>query len=43
MIHMGLGPGTTVGIGLVAIGIFSYALGKREPNVSRGVISNVLV
>nr|YP_010463800.1 hypothetical chloroplast RF66 [Anemia phyllitidis]UUL71067.1 hypothetical chloroplast RF66 [Anemia phyllitidis] len=35
MIHMELGPGAAVGIGSMATGIFLYALGKREPNVSR--------
>lgn len=43
MISMEFGPGAIVGVGLVVIGIFSYALAKREPNVSRGVISNILV
>nr|YP_010958407.1 hypothetical chloroplast RF66 [Vandenboschia auriculata]ALO81810.1 hypothetical chloroplast RF66 [Vandenboschia auriculata] len=35
MISMEFGPGAIVGVGLVVIGIFLYALGKREPNVSR--------
>lgn len=43
MISMEFGPGALIGVGLVVIGIFLYALGKREPNVSRGVISNILV
>lgn len=42
MIHIELGPGTVVGVGLVIVGIPSYALRIREPNVSRGVILNVL-
>nr|YP_209553.1 hypothetical chloroplast RF66 [Huperzia lucidula]AAT80749.1 hypothetical chloroplast RF66 [Huperzia lucidula] len=41
MIYMELGPSTSVGIGLISVGITLYALGKREPNVSRGVILNV--
>nr|YP_009193398.1 hypothetical protein Ycf66 [Takakia lepidozioides]UPM51617.1 hypothetical chloroplast RF66 [Takakia lepidozioides] len=35
MIHIELGPGTVVGVGLVIVGIPSYALRIREPNVSR--------
>nr|WRB00900.1 hypothetical protein [Huperzia sp. DW-2023a] len=35
MIYMELGPSTSVGIGLISVGITLYALGKREPNVSR--------
>lgn len=41
MIYMELGPSTLVGIGLISVGILLYALGEREPNVSRGVILNV--
>lgn len=41
MIYMELGPSTSVGIGLILVGILLYALGEREPNVSRGVILNV--
>nr|QWW93335.1 hypothetical chloroplast RF66 [Notoscyphus lutescens] len=35
MNHMELGPSTVIGITLVMVGIFLYALGKREPYVSR--------
>nr|QWW92522.1 hypothetical protein [Amphidium sp. 49156] len=35
MIHIELGPSTIVGIGLIIVGILSYALRIREPNVSR--------
>nr|YP_009514474.1 hypothetical chloroplast RF66 [Lygodium microphyllum]AXG76071.1 hypothetical chloroplast RF66 [Lygodium microphyllum] len=35
MIHMELGPGAAVGIGSIATGVSSYALGKGEPSVSR--------
>nr|YP_010589328.1 hypothetical chloroplast RF66 [Isoetes wormaldii]WAB48155.1 hypothetical chloroplast RF66 [Isoetes wormaldii] len=35
MIHMEYGPSTTVGVGLVLVGILLYAPREREPNVSR--------
>nr|YP_004021275.1 hypothetical chloroplast RF66 [Isoetes flaccida]YP_009498637.1 putative chloroplast RF66 [Isoetes butleri]YP_009498721.1 putative chloroplast RF66 [Isoetes melanospora]YP_009498889.1 putative chloroplast RF66 [Isoetes valida]YP_009499333.1 putative chloroplast RF66 [Isoetes engelmannii]YP_009528759.1 putative chloroplast RF66 [Isoetes mattaponica]YP_009536135.1 putative chloroplast RF66 [Isoetes graniticola]YP_009555632.1 hypothetical chloroplast RF66 [Isoetes piedmontana]YP_009563782.1  len=35
MIHMEYGPSTTVGVGLVSVGILLYALREREPDVSR--------
>nr|YP_009498805.1 putative chloroplast RF66 [Isoetes nuttallii]AWK92154.1 putative chloroplast RF66 [Isoetes nuttallii] len=35
MIHMEYGPSTTVGVGLVSVGILLYALREREPHVSR--------
>nr|YP_010589261.1 hypothetical chloroplast RF66 [Isoetes australis]WAB48020.1 hypothetical chloroplast RF66 [Isoetes australis] len=35
MIHMEYGPSTTVGVGLVSVGILLYVLREREPNVSR--------
>nr|YP_009109430.1 hypothetical protein SunCp005 [Sanionia uncinata]AIW52118.1 hypothetical protein SunCp005 [Sanionia uncinata] len=35
MIHIELGPSTIVGIGLIIVGIPSYALRIRELNVSR--------
>jgi hypothetical protein len=38
MNHMELGPSTIIGITLVVVGILLYALKKREPYVSRGVI-----
>lgn len=38
MNHMELGPSTIIGIALVMVGILLYALKKREPYVSRGVI-----
>ena len=38
MNHMELGPSTIIGIALVIVGILLYALKKREPYVSRGVI-----
>jgi drug/metabolite transporter (DMT)-like permease len=38
MNHMELGPSTLIGIALVIVGILLYALKKREPYVSRGVI-----
>lgn len=42
MIHMELGPSTIVGVGLIIVGILLYALRIREPNVSRGVVLNIL-
>jgi len=36
---MELGPSTIIGITLIVVGILLYALKKREPYVSRGVIS----
>lgn len=38
MNHMEIGPSTIIGVALVTIGILLYALKKREPSVSRGVI-----
>jgi hypothetical protein len=38
MNHMELGPSTIIGIALIIVGILLYALKKREPYVSRGVI-----
>nr|WKW94917.1 hypothetical chloroplast RF66 [Apopellia endiviifolia] len=35
MNHMELGPSTIIGVGLVIVGIFLYALRFREPHVSR--------
>nr|YP_010588911.1 hypothetical chloroplast RF66 [Isoetes nigritiana]YP_010588981.1 hypothetical chloroplast RF66 [Isoetes welwitschii]YP_010589051.1 hypothetical chloroplast RF66 [Isoetes schweinfurthii]WAB47670.1 hypothetical chloroplast RF66 [Isoetes nigritiana]WAB47740.1 hypothetical chloroplast RF66 [Isoetes welwitschii]WAB47810.1 hypothetical chloroplast RF66 [Isoetes schweinfurthii] len=35
MIHMEYGPSTTVGVGLVSVGILLYVLRERESNVSR--------
>nr|YP_009041048.1 Ycf66 [Tetraphis pellucida]AIB08533.1 Ycf66 [Tetraphis pellucida] len=35
MIHIELGPSTIIGIGLIIVGVFLYALRIREPNVSR--------
>ena len=42
MNHMELGPSTIIGVALVTAGILLYALKKREPDVSRGLIFNVL-
>nr|QUS65277.1 Ycf66 [Isoetes panamensis] len=39
MIHMEYGPSTTVGVGLVSVGILLYVLRERESNVSRIKIS----
>ena len=38
MIHIELGPSTIVGIGLIIVGILSYAPLIMELNLSRGVI-----
>lgn len=35
---MELGPSTILGVGLIIVGLFLYALKLREPYVSRGVI-----
>nr|WIA68657.1 hypothetical chloroplast RF66 [Pellia neesiana]WIA68743.1 hypothetical chloroplast RF66 [Pellia neesiana] len=35
MNHMELGPSTIIGVGLIIVGIFPYALRFREPHVSR--------
>nr|WIA68227.1 hypothetical chloroplast RF66 [Pellia epiphylla]WIA68313.1 hypothetical chloroplast RF66 [Pellia epiphylla]WIA68485.1 hypothetical chloroplast RF66 [Pellia epiphylla] len=35
MNHMELGPSTIIGVGLITVGIFPYALRFREPHVSR--------
>ena len=42
MNHMEFGPSTIVGVALITVSILLYALRKREPRVSRGVIFNVL-
>ena len=35
---MELGPSSIIGVALITMGIFLYALKDREPYVSRGVI-----
>nr|QHC83290.1 hypothetical protein [Marchantia polymorpha subsp. ruderalis] len=35
MNHMELGPSTILGVGLIIVGLFLYALKLREPYVSR--------